>query len=622
MSDHHHVLAKHYAVLIGISAYPTSPLKSCVQDVQMIEKCLRDGLDSVDIHALTASSSADQTTASLPQNSELWPTCNNVTSTLDMITSKAQPGDFVYIHFSGHGTRLKVLCSNFSQKATGDLALVLLGEDGSTESFLPGPTFAGHIQGMVDKGLVVTIVLDCCFSATVYRNSDSNSSVRYLPHHPGAGAAADRNASMHDNWLLEPGRYTILAACGPNEFAKVASDTSGSGLTYGALSFFLCQVLSSHGVRRRLREIYRHLRADFWQKRMVQHPVLYGNADQGFFGPVDPFRGVRSIYIIESEGGLGLLAGQAHGLRTGDRLIVSHGEERILGQVASAGALTSHLELPDGGGAVETGWFAAPLTCSCLGEFPIQLAANLPQHDQLLEALQQRSLSTDLDNRQVPTLWLGLSHTDEYEILDGEGRKLNNLPTLRRDQTDVSHICDVLEHLVWFNMVKDLHNPTPATTFQSLFSIQVVKDGMAFSPGQHLQVRQNDTVEILIRNNGNLKLYVFMYNLGPCWQVQGILHETYAVIPPQQEPQNGDVGFTGTRSWKTKFMVPPSMMEHGSCEDVIKIFITSQPTCLDLLERPALEKIAETKLRSRSSYSIGGDLEDWVVADFFFRTTL
>ena len=50
---------------------------------------------------------------------ELWPTYGNVTSSLKEMSSRAKAGDFIYIHYSGHGTRIP-------NSSTGDLALVLL----------------------------------------------------------------------------------------------------------------------------------------------------------------------------------------------------------------------------------------------------------------------------------------------------------------------------------------------------------------------------------------------------------------------------------------------------------------------------------------------------------------
>ena len=269
--DGKHTIHSHYAILIGINAYPDSPLESCVRDVQKIKEYLESKLPSVGIQTLTASSSDTPL-----EHPESWPTCRNVTSALEMVTSRAQPGDFIYIHYSGHGTRLGPYYER-SNQSTGDLALVLLDEDGSRAMSLPGPRLADLLKSMVDKTLVITLVLDCCFSASVYRDRDPN--VRYLscsrigtstclpiPEYDladGNTRSTSRDASIRDNWLLDPDRYTILAACGPHEKAKGGSEASKKGERYGALSYFLFKALSDYGLGRRHKDIHRHLYAKF-----------------------------------------------------------------------------------------------------------------------------------------------------------------------------------------------------------------------------------------------------------------------------------------------------------------------------------------------------------------------
>jgi hypothetical protein len=156
-----------------------------------------------------------------------------MTSVFERVTSQAKPRDYVSFHYSGHGTRLPP-CFDFSNQSTGDLALVLLEGDQSPELCLRGPRLARLLKDMVDKELVVTLILDCCFSAAVHRNSGLD--VRYLPYGRTAASthslypkdnlverstrSANRDASMRDNWLVEPDRYAILAACGPHENAK------------------------------------------------------------------------------------------------------------------------------------------------------------------------------------------------------------------------------------------------------------------------------------------------------------------------------------------------------------------------------------------------------------------
>lgn len=67
----------------------------------------------------------------------------------------------------------------FSNTSTGDLALVLLGyKIGDQPNYLKGLILARLLNTIVESRLIVTLVLDCCFSAAVYCNNTSE--VRYF----------------------------------------------------------------------------------------------------------------------------------------------------------------------------------------------------------------------------------------------------------------------------------------------------------------------------------------------------------------------------------------------------------------------------------------------------------
>jgi hypothetical protein len=256
----------HYAILIGIDDYPNKPLKSCVNDVQDTKTFLKGILkDSVKIWAITASQT-ERKSPDLAQDPTLCPTSENVTSAFESVTSLSQAGDYVYIHYSGHGTQ-KPPSGDFSNKSTGDLALVLLsGGKENRKQYFWGFELASLLKKMVDKGLVVTLILDCCFSASVYRRDDP--SVRFLPYdsefdsdHPldpkkNMEDGMYRDVSMQPNWLINPDRYAILTACGPHQ---VAIEPRFDGQDHGALSYFLLEIVKKVGLTKRHRDMYNYL---------------------------------------------------------------------------------------------------------------------------------------------------------------------------------------------------------------------------------------------------------------------------------------------------------------------------------------------------------------------------
>jgi len=205
-----------------------------------------------------------------------------------------------------------------------------------------------------------------------------------------------------------------------------------------------------------------------------------------------------------------------------------------------------------------------------------------------------------------------------YEILDEYGRKIINLPTMPRDQTDTSRVCNILEHLARFRMTKDIINEMPRTAFRESLDIRIRANGKAFDPREQIEVRHGNIVELVMKNVGETALYVHVYNLGPFWQVKGFLHASYESIPKR----NHDLGFTGMSSKKIRMTVSPAMSGYGSCEDIIKVFATSQPTSFDSLELSNLDGLGKANVGDRMCRPSNHGVEDWVALNFPIRTLL
>ncbi|KAF2819266.1 hypothetical protein CC86DRAFT_307387, partial [Ophiobolus disseminans] len=326
-----------YALLIGLNAYPESPLKGCVRDVVEIQKRLEAMSGNISIEIFTASGKSDTDCIASTQDSEEWPSYTNVVACLQKITGIAQAGDFVYIHYSGHGTTIERLDDD-ARESVRDLALVLLGVPESGEmQYLRGWEMALLLRDMVNKGLIVTLVLDCCFSGSVVRKDPT---VRYLEYDASIDAAYPsqllgtvhhhdgptyRTASLRENWLLNPDGYTTLTACGPNEVAKELTLKDG-GERHGALSYFLLRAFAKlGGVGGNQQQIYHHLCArfrDLREKRLhEQTPMFYGNRDLSFFGLGDTRKRSNCIpVVVNADKSIRLEAGIAHGIAVRDVL--------------------------------------------------------------------------------------------------------------------------------------------------------------------------------------------------------------------------------------------------------------------------------------------------------------
>jgi hypothetical protein len=79
--------------------------------------------------------------------------------------------------------------------------------------------------------------------------------------------------------------------------------------------------------------------------------------------------------------------------------------------------------------------------------------------------------------------------------------------------------------------------------------------------------------EITVENKGDKNLYVYLYDMGPRWQIHDIYRGSYEVINPKFDSR----GFTGMLKKKLRTTVPQEIRagEISHCEDTIRVFITS-----------------------------------------------
>src|SRR5689334_2826554 len=103
-----------HALLIGINHYQENELPNglyyrsllgCVQDINRVETFLRRdlGIPPENITKLTSSTPVEGDEPPEPQSQ--WPTYENIVNAFKRLAEVAQPGDQVFVHYSGHGGR-------------------------------------------------------------------------------------------------------------------------------------------------------------------------------------------------------------------------------------------------------------------------------------------------------------------------------------------------------------------------------------------------------------------------------------------------------------------------------------------------------------------------------------
>jgi hypothetical protein len=656
---------RRYAILIGVNAYPKDPLKGAVRDIEEIRRLFQDEVHTVEVDWFTATQNDNASTGSLAEHPDHWPTYRNVVPTLESLIGLAKAGDFVYIHYSGHGTTTPPHHSS-PAGSTSDLALVLLETNSDTMDmrYLRGSELALLLQRLVKKSVIVTLVLDCCFSGSVVRK---DALVRHVTYDPvidatypldtertptwfqGEDVPTYRRASLRPNWLVNPNGYTILTACGPTETAKEL--VLQNGQRHGALSHFLVRTFKRiGGVGGKQQQIYHHLCTRFRQNQARQNPMFYGNQELCFFGQsASETQTARIPVIRKSDGSFQLQAGQAQGVCVEDKYAMSPIDlvskktvtdmHTIVGTIGRVDALTSDLLIPERQQhLVEAHWMAVPMTWLTLRRFPVYLKFGSQSSGTWTTILQEQpSLDVFAENNEHPrpaSFYIVSYGENGYAILDALYHQVVELPTMCDHATNsIRHIVDAMLHIAKFHMVRHLTNASPSNLsyeFRESFTALLVDHaGQEFSPGcrqegwlypgcSHTEcavsVANGAKLELLIRNKSSQLLYVHVYNMSQTWEIENILYANHEVVLP-----------AGRWRKKMKMVVPPEARVQGltSQEDIVKVFVTSRPTSFASLELPELMTAPHKSEISQLRRPDGGPSSDnWMAFNFRIRTEI
>lgn len=610
-----------WAILIGVdfNKDPKFCLSGAVRDVANIKEYLQSNDSPLEIIALTASIPSDPADLNPTEPQELLPTYGRITAVMDEIARAAKEGDFFYMHFSGHGTRLPAAVTRHNKDTNGDFALVLVDE-AADNAYFEGTDLAERLDILVKKGVKVTLVLDCCFSGSSSRQGQhgEDGMVRTIGYrdldHSTAAASASRAGSEHQasaylfrdadfvpQWLLKPDGYGILTACGPHERAK---ELKYNGQKNGALTFFLCQTLRSlkaAGVEASHQFLYLQTCVQFRSNYPLQHPMRYGNPQHLFFGGQMTTMSESTVAVFRPRRGKGLYltAGYVHGVHIGDEYILSSlngsnsspgagGSCSVKARVMTAQGLTSELGPANFGESldhVEAGWTAKLCSSQATHRIYVRLLDTVPSQDEWMKQSSSREtvrILTEHDQTPAECIVDYTAH-QSYRLVDTQGEEFRNFPSIKDiGSKTVATLLDFLEHLGAFKYVEKVKNNHPDPEFERSFKISLLSTrGKQCSGPGNISTEDCGEITLKMENIGPRTLYVVVLDLCPSWKIVSLVQNDgggdYIPIPPASQD-----------SRRFKMTVPSWAKMRGikRCKDVIKLFITDEPVSFNSLLLP------------------------------------
>ncbi len=635
-----------YALLIGVDCYLPNALpgglwypslNGSVRDIHLVEAYLRRNLSLDDDHLLLLTASytgprppRPEAVYNPPEPPEAWPTYENMVHAFQKLTNLANPGDQVYIHYSGHGGRAVTVYPDLKGPDGLDEALVPLDIGSSSARYLRDIELAYLLHAMVEKGLWVTIVLDSCHSGSGTRGV-GRARPRGIPGidrtprpaeslvapgfelqstsrvHAGAATRAAKPAS---GWLTEPQGYTLLAACRANEAAW--EDCFTGVETNGALTYWLLDALRAAGPETTYRMLHSRILARVHSRIEIQTPMLEGEGDRLVFGSATrkTHFAITVLNVFPPRHQVSLNAGEVHGVQPGDLLAIYPPQATDLSDPQTRQALVE----------VTPPVFEADCTAALLDPYqttPIEPGAQavLIGHS---NPLLQRSVGLALDDPalilalqsaisahgagflhlagpgesldfQVAVVISGSTRIPVFEIWDRKGDALPNLrPPIRVDEpAAVEHVARRLVHLAKYRNIQALDNPNPGLARQMWAELagsqpDPSNGGVAsFSPGERITLRVHNRLQVnpADPNDPSRILNITVLDLQPDWGVTQIFPASAAAFDTVQPGQYLEI--------RLEAFLPPGYTE---TTDILKVFASQRTTNFRWLELPSLDQ--------------------------------
>ncbi len=228
------------ALLVGINRYPDprNELKGCVNDVRQMAGTLMERYGFPGDAGMRVLTDARATTKAILEG-------------LAWLIAGASPGDSLVFHYSGHGSQVP--------DKNGDETIdrrdeILCPYDLDWKHPLTDDDLAAACAG-VPRGVLLTVILDCCHSGTGLRDfirpcgvppSDVPDRHRFLPHpetsHPAPRDPRPRPAARRFGVGATRTNAVLIAACRDDQ---TSADAWIDGGHHGALTYHLCRTLGN-----------------------------------------------------------------------------------------------------------------------------------------------------------------------------------------------------------------------------------------------------------------------------------------------------------------------------------------------------------------------------------------
>jgi hypothetical protein len=314
---------KKHALLIGIDCYKRDPsktetprvnvhgkkivyrdLQGSVNDALAVRHFLINnmGVENSNITMLLAPVPGRKHHLGLPEGQYKEPTYENIIRALVQLAMEVKSGDLVYIHYSGHGGHATTVFSELKHDKGAEDHSIVPSDIICGGKYLRDVEIGALLQDIVKKEVILTVVLDSCYSGGALRDDDNDEddedaeedtrgiSPLYqsdrdvdFPTDKDILASIGRWGTV-DNWMQAPRGFVVLTACQDHEKAKeMFVFKNGPRRKHGVLTHWLLDTIRTNPQLLSSDAVYNRVCATIVNNQKEQTPHIIGDRDRFFF---------------------------------------------------------------------------------------------------------------------------------------------------------------------------------------------------------------------------------------------------------------------------------------------------------------------------------------------------
>jgi Caspase domain len=622
-----------YALLIGIDGYKPNRLyknlKGAVRDINLVASYLLKTLKIPPERIFRLTSPNPEVTGTIEFN-DPKPTYANIVTKFQEVTEIAQPGEQVYIYYSGHGGRATTIYPEVKGADQNDEGIVPM-DIGDGGRYLLDLELAMLLKRMTDKGLIVTVIMDSCHSGGTTRgDAEIRSTEATDKTPPEKESLVASREELIENWKILTERfegditwvpptknYLLLAACRPNEYAyEYAFDGKER---HGALTYWLIQTLATSSTALSFRKLYDRICAQIQSKFPQQLPMLIGDGNREVFGNknLPHYYSVTVSSVDANQKQLVLNAGLAQGLSSGTRFAIfplnatdfANRQQQLaiveIVEVQASKSVAKVLEPKEGGIEVREKSKIEPGAPAVMVSAPVNLVGRVLLLDNKEAGDKEYQLPAELVDKQQVALekvrqalvgngWVvevqaseelkshyqvAVGRDGEYEI--SSETPLKNLGTPLQINAPEAAIAAVkrLVHLAKYQAVRAIDNP--ASELNKYLEVELVnQDKQSFTEPSNIVLKHGQSVFLRLENKFSQPLNIAVLDLEPTWAIS-------------QYPINGieDIFFSLDADQAIYLKMRPALPEGENSKqatETLKVFATRGLANFQWLALPVL----------------------------------